>query len=104
MNINQIKQSIAVSTGREFPVLQMVRQMEADGTTPQPWLSHWDNDNRIRVVMHQEVFEQIKADTTLAVLAVKREDVPEAINPDKTVRAAYIRFVVITPRNIEGTF
>lgn len=98
MNIEQIKSAIAANMGVSLPNLIMVRQFNED-KVPQPWLSHWDNDHRIRVTMHEDVFNQIKADTSKAGLAFKKE-VVEATSE----RAAYTRFVVITPANIEATF
>ena len=97
MNIQQIKAEISAKSGVQFPNLSMVRQFDEQGVK-QPWLSHWDNDNRIRVVMHEEVFEDIKSNPAKADLALKKE-VVEATDD----RAAYTRFVVITPKNIEGT-
>lgn len=98
MNISQIKQELNAKTGVNFPSLSMVRQFDEEGVK-QPWLSHWDNDNRVRVVMHEEVFDAIKADASKSDLALKKE-VVEATE----TRPAYTRFVVITPKNIEGTF
>lgn len=93
MDIQQIKDQIGLKN------LVMVRQFEQDTNTPTPWLSHWENDSRIRVTMHEEVFNQIKADPEKSGLAVKKELIHA-----NGERAEYIRFVVITPRNIEGTF
>lgn len=100
MNIVDIKAAIAAKTGFPLPHLTMVRQMEQDKPEEKTeWLSHWDNDNRVRVVMHQDILESIKANPEMATLAFKYEEVPET-----TDRAAYKRFVVITPKNIEATF
>lgn len=99
MNIQQIKSAIATSLGIQLPNLVMVRQLDETTKAPQPWLSHWDNDNRVRVTMHEDVFNRIKAKPEEAGLAFKKsivEATPE--------RAAYTRVVVITPENIEATF
>ena len=98
MNIVQLKTELSTKCGVQFPTLTMVRQL-AEDQTPTEWLSHWDNDNRIRVTMHQDVFGKIKADPKFNGLALKKELV-EATE----IRAAYTRFVVITPKNIEGVF
>lgn len=97
MNIQQVKEGIALNMGISLPNLVMVRQFN-ESKEPQPWLSHWDNDHRVRVTMHEDVFNQIKADTSKAV-AFKKEVVPATLE-----RAEYTRFVVITPLNIEATF
>lgn len=99
MDIKQIKAELAAKLGFAIPNLQMVRQFEQDETTPAPWLSHWDNDHRVRVVMHEDVFKQIVADQNFNTLALKYEEIPAT-----TERESYKRFVVITPRNIEATF
>lgn len=99
MNIAQIKTQIAATTGRPLPVLQLVRQFAEDGETPQEWVSHWDNDNRIRVTMHEDILKTLKEDKDFDGLAVKHDSVPA-----EGERMAYERFVVITPRNIEATF
>lgn len=98
MNITQIKTAIGQ------PVLTMVRQLELkanpnDKDVPTKWVSHWDNINRIRVSMHEDVFNQIKADPNFGGLAVKPPVVhtPEGKQP-------YTMYVVITPKNIEATF
>jgi len=98
MNIQQIKEAIAANMSIQLPNLVMVRQFN-EQKEPQPWLSHWDNDHRVRVTMHEDVFNQIKADPSKAGLAFKKEVVPATQE-----RAEYTRFVVITPANIEATF
>ena len=99
MNIQDLKAQIAAENGITLPHLVLVQQFEEDGKTPAPWVSHWDNTKRIRVTMHQDVFNQIKADPTKAGLALKKEVVPATAD-----RAEYTRYVVITPQNIVGTF
>lgn len=99
MNIVQIKAEVAAKTGFPCPNLQMVRQFEEDGTTPTQWLSSWDNTNRIRVTMHEDVLNKVKAEPEFTGLALKTEIVPATAD-----RAAYTRMVVITPLHIEATF
>lgn len=98
MNIQQIKEAIASNMGISLPNLVMVRQFN-EQKEPQPWLSHWEDDARVRVTMHEEVFNRIKEDPSKPGLAFKKEVVPATQE-----RAAYTRFVVITPLNIEATF
>lgn len=104
MNIQDVKAQIGKENNTVINHLVMVQQFLLDKSgketeIPSEWVSHWDNDNRIRVTMHQDVFNRIKNAPTEAGLALKKELV-EA-KPDK---AAYMRYVVITPQNIVGTF
>lgn len=105
MNIQQVKAEIAAKAGIQLPNLQLVRQFDSneDGTineqAPQPWLSHWDNDNRVRVTVHEDILAELRADPNFSGLAV-RKDMVEA----NATRAGYIRFVLITPKHIEATF
>ena len=98
MNIQQIKEAIALNMGIKLPNIILVRQYDED-KEPQPWVSHWDNDNRVRITMHDEVYLRIKADVTKPGLAFKKQ-VLEATSE----RAAYTRFVIITPANVVDTF
>lgn len=92
MNIAQIKTQIGQ------PILNMARQLD-EQEVPQPWVSHWDNDNRVRVTMHDDVFNTILADKLFDKLAYKKEVV---LANEK--RAEYTRYVVITPKQLLATF
>lgn len=76
--------------------LAFVRQFEADNVTPTPWLSHWDNDKRIRVTAHQDVIEKLKENPSRKDLAIKVQNVEE----HGEVKS-YVRYVLILPNNIE---
>lgn len=107
MNIQQIKSEIAAKNSAVILALNMVRQFaDKDKKQPEPWLSHWDNDKRIRVTMHEDVFNQIKLNPKMEGLAYKSELVAAEYEADSTTvkRAAYLRYVVITPTSIEGVF
>lgn len=65
-----------------------------------PWLSHWDNNARIRVVLHQDVMATIKANPSVNTLALKDEEV----KPADMSKQSYSRYVIITPNNIELSF
>jgi hypothetical protein len=100
MNITEIKADIAKHDNiiiGSMPIQQQFEDVEC--TKPQPWFSYWNNDARLRVSMHQEVFEAIKADKSLNKLAYKREIVPA-----KADRPSYVRYVLIIPRNIADVF
>lgn len=98
-NIQQVKSLIAESMKISLPVLGFVRQMEQDKTTPTKWLSHWDNENRVRISAHEDIVNKLKAEPTAAILAFKKEEVPADGD-----RKAYTRFVLITPQSVEATF
>lgn len=61
-----------------------------------PWLSHWENTKRIRVVLHEEVMTIIKSDPSIASLAVKKVEETSKASGQK-----YLRYTIITPTNIE---
>lgn len=97
MNITQLKADINAKHGTKLTSLNMVRQFDETGKLKQPWLSHWDNDNRVRITMHEDVLKQVQENPSMEGLAAKVEIVPET--PE---RASYTRLVVITPKNIEA--
>jgi hypothetical protein len=107
MFIEEIKAAIAQETNVDQGSWMMARQMELgpDGKPTDKkteWLSHWDDKNRIRVSMHQDVMEAAK--TKNGQLAYKRQEVAETKKADGSVRAAYVRYVIITPLNVEAVF
>ena len=101
MNMHQIKAQISAKTGTPIVALNMVRQFEDDAkTVSTPWLSHWDNDARIRVTMHEDVLNLLKTDADSNGLALKYEEV----QPADESKSPYKRFVIITPKHIEASF
>lgn len=104
MTIQQIKVAISAATGKPLPFLQFVTQLDAE-KKPTEWVSHWDNINRIRVTMHQEVLQTVLATPEFNGLAYKVETVQPVPDPiTKEEKSPYIRFILITPQNIVGTF
>ena len=103
MNIQEIKAAISAKVGTVIGTLSMVRQFDADPVDNTkkvitPWVSHWDNDQRVRITMHEDIMSALKADINKSDLAYKYELVKPA---DKQ---SYHRFVIITPKDIEATF
>lgn len=98
MDINNLKAAIAEKAGIKLPTLMLVRQLEEGTSNPTPWLSHWDNDKRVRITLHEDVAKQIATTPTMDKLAFKYEVVPAT--PE---REAYSRFVIITPTTVEMT-
>lgn len=97
--INQERSSTITSLGmnRQFTVLNA--GTESETKEPQPWVSHWEDPQRIRVVMHEDVCTKLKADKTRCDLLLKYELVPA-----KGDVASYHRYVVIIPDNVVATF
>lgn len=95
MNIQEVKTQIGLGN----KTLMFVRQMDQENKDTQtPWVSAWDNDTRIRVTMHENILAQLKNNPQFAGLALKKEVV--AAHADV---AEYIRYVLITPLNVEFT-
>lgn len=94
---------IKLATGQNS--LIFVRQMEQDNKdVPTPWVAHWDDATRTRIVMHENVLATAKADPTAPVFLLKKDTV--AAHKGKTGEDVkeYTMYVVVTPRNIEATF
>jgi hypothetical protein len=53
MTIQEIKEQFGFST------LMMVRQLTLSGQRTE-WLSHWDNERRIRLSIHENIAELIR--------------------------------------------
>lgn len=85
--------------------LTLVRQLD-ENKQPTQWLSHWDDKNRVRVSLHQDVLSSIKANPTFDGLGYKKEVVPakmvKGADGKETEQAPYTRIVLITPKNIEA--
>lgn len=100
MNISNLKLELSNKIGKSIPTLAMVRQLSQDEIpVPTEWLSHWDNDKRVRIAMHQDVFNILKVNQTLDTLAYKT-----SLKPKTDTAEAYTIFTVIIPAHIEGTF
>lgn len=98
MTIAQIKAELSLKLKVSMVTLNMAQQLD-EQDQPTEWISHWDNDNRIRVTMHEEVFATIKGNKSYDQLAYKLTVVEK-----KEEREAYTRVVVITPRHLLATF
>ena len=66
MNIQEIKTKLGVQS---LPLNQVVT--EAGERTS--WFKHWDNDNRIAVLVHADTLALIKAAPTLATLGLNTQ-------------------------------
>lgn len=94
MNISQIKVEISALVGKSITHLNLQIQEDALGT-PSQWLAHWDNDIRLKVIMHEDVYEKAK-DPDFEGLAYKHETV------SPVGKGSYTKITLITPRSIAG--
>ncbi len=69
MNLAEIKTALGISK------FELAETKDQETNTPTGWLRHWDNINRKSVVMHKELFTELKADTQMSIdnLACKHE-------------------------------
>lgn len=108
MNIQEIKSAISIKAAIVLTSMTLTQQLAEDNVTLQPWAQYWDNDARVRIVMHMDVLEQIMASPVNTTggrsfngLAYKYEVVPaKPATATVTAVASYRRFVIITPANI----
>lgn len=106
MNITDIKAVISRELGFTLPGLNM----QIDKSTPEGanWPSAWLDGDRVRIVMHIEVLNKIKADPNFNGLALKSAEHKAAVTKGQTIngktydkdRAAYTKYMVITPNEI----
>jgi hypothetical protein len=99
MNTQELKLQIASKAQIPAPQTMMwTRQLDSNDA-PTSWLTYWDNDNRVRVVMHDDVAAKIKSNPAFDQLALKpmEEVTPEGKKP-------YKLFIVIVPQNVDLSF
>lgn len=99
MKIADLKTAIAADAGINLPTLMLVRQKDQNTDAPQPWLSHWDNDKRVRISLHEDVAKKVQEDANYDGLAYKKEEVVET-----SERKAYTRYIIINPTSVEMRF
>lgn len=99
MHIEEIKQQVSVKTGSDIKTLMLVRQKEEATGNDTPWVAHWDNDNRVRISMHDDVLAKLQENKERKDLAYKLEEVVAEGD-----RKAYTRVVVITPNDVVATY
>ena len=109
MNIQELIEevgSILFGAGKSLPKLTMVTQFEdKEKTKPTKYVSHWDNANRIRVVMHEDIMELIKADVNYNGLGYKEIETITPVTAEGVEgKEPYTRIIIITPRNIRASF
>lgn len=94
MNIEVIKAKLGVTS------LDISAQKDAAGVVDPNWVSSWDNNKRVRVTLHKEVFDKIVANKAFDGLALKG---PETVTPTDATKPPYTRYVIITPTSIIGS-
>lgn len=102
MDIKNIKLQIANAAGIPLPDLMLSRQLDiTNGNQPTQWLSHWDNEKRVRITMHEDVAKKIKDEPAFNGLSFKKEVVAAHEVAGVGTVAEYTRFVVINPTSVE---
>ncbi len=97
MNINTLKNEIASKAGINLATLMLSQQVN-EQNEKQPWLSHWDNDKRVRIVFPEDVAVKVNENKEFDGLAYKMEVVPAHENV-----LEYTRYVVIIPTSVVMT-
>ena len=96
MTINEIKKQLGIVA------LIMVRQFDEQGNKTE-WVSHCDNDRRIRVTMHENVMDVIKIDRSIDILDMTSKKVIA-----KQSGKEYTRYVITlrkkSDNNLEGVW
>jgi len=104
MTIQQIKATVAKEQGIELNTLMIQQQTgvadEAGNKPKEPWFYHWENKARIKVSMHEDVYNKIKEDKERNDLVLK--DAVAVAARGET--AAYIRYIVMIPDSVVATF
>lgn len=92
MNITEIKAKIGVTS------IDLVRgSVEENGVkTPTKWLRSWDNDNRIAIVLHEDVLAAIKANATNLIVKTEQK-------ASKETQEMYVQYTICTATSIETT-
>ena len=110
MNIIQIKAAIcepvlniAFQMDKTTGKRQLVHKVTFDPATAQdiqdgnaienPWLYHWNNEKRVRVTMHEDVYNLIKQGTNRLAFKVKQVAA-------KATGEVYTHYTLITPTAI----
>lgn len=60
MLLSEIKEKLGISK------FELNTALDVDNK-PTDWLRHWDNEKRIAVSLHKDLFAELKADTTGAI-------------------------------------
>ena len=66
MNLAEIKEKLGVQTINLNQVVTETGEKTA-------WYKHWDNDNRVAILVHQDTLGKIKADAGLNTLGINTQ-------------------------------
>lgn len=95
MNIEEIKATIALTAGIVLVKLDLYRQEDPVTKLKTEWHSAWDDDKRVRIVMHSDVLKVITdSNKQFNELAFKKE----VVMPEGEDKEEYTRYVIITPK------
>lgn len=97
-NVNALKERLGYEAF-QFSYLKDVddsskRAIDPNTKEPTKWLRHWDNDNRIAVVMHEDTALQLKANPEMTTLELKNGGTKQGAKGDYQL---YTMFSYTTP-------
>ena len=92
-SISEIKKELGI------PTLNLARQVDEAGEKT-PFLSHWDNDRRIRVLVHEDTVQLAKESGSQRLFFIKKTE--EETKGGPNMGNKYTR-VVLCSANIETT-
>lgn len=103
MNIAEIKSKISLMSGVAINSIDLVRgSIEKDGKTEStPWLRHWDNDNRLAIILHEDVLKAVQASATNLIVKYQYVETDKQGNP--LPKGAYGQYTICTATSIEAT-
>jgi hypothetical protein len=66
MNLTEVKAKLGVETIN-------LNQVSTETGEKTAWFKHWDNDNRVAILVHQDTLSKIKADAGLNTLGINTQ-------------------------------
>lgn len=66
MNLPEVKTKLGVQTIN-------LNQVKTETGEKTAWFKHWDNDNRVAILVHQDTLNKIKADAGLNTLGINTQ-------------------------------
>jgi len=63
MNLSEVKRDLGVETIG-------LNQVKTEAGEPTDWMKHWDNSNRVAILVHKDTLARIKADPKISSLGI----------------------------------
>ena len=87
MNLAEVKKKVNVET---LPLQRVVDTKTGEVT---PWLSYWDNDKRVRVSIHDDVYGVVRESTNLGIKTTIKQPTKDGV-VDPT-RKPYTQHIIV---------